>query len=65
MSKSLFLSASRVQKNIVTLNLNELRLCFEEGTESPCNSQILGEMKIRELQNREFQGTPYLGVDVP
>ena len=34
-------------------------------TGGPCNSRILGEIKIRELQNREFQGTPYLGVDVP
>ena len=27
---------------------------FVYHTGSPCNSQILGEMKIRELQNREF-----------
>ena len=25
-------------------------------TGSPCSSRISGEMKIRELQNREFQG---------
>ena len=35
------------------------------STGSPCNSQILGEMKIREFQNSEFQGTKYLGIDVP
>ena len=34
-------------------------------TGSPCNSRIFGEMEIRELQNREFQGPPYLGLDVP
>ena len=33
-------------------------------TGGPCNSRILGEMKIRELQNREFQGTLLLGLDV-
>ena len=37
---------------------------FNVGTGSPCNSQIFGEMKIRELQNREFQGPRYLGPDV-
>ena len=35
------------------------------NTGSPCNSRILGQMEIRELQNREFQGLPYLGLDVP
>ena len=35
------------------------------GTGGPYNSRILGEMEIRELQNREFQGPPYLGLDVP
>ena len=34
-------------------------------TRGPCNSRILGEMKIRELQNREFQGPQYLGLNVP
>lgn len=34
-------------------------------TGSPCNSRILGEMKIRELQNREFQGPLYMGLNVP
>ena len=33
-------------------------------TGGPCNSRILGEMEIRELQNREFQGPPYLGLNV-
>ena len=27
-----------------------------DNTGSPCNSRILGEIKIRELQNRELQG---------
>ena len=31
----------------------------------PCNSQIFKEMKIRELQKREFQGPPYWGLVVP
>ena len=35
------------------------------NTGDPCNSRILGEMKIRELQNREFQGPLYLGLNVP
>ena len=34
------------------------------STGSPCNSRISGEMKIRELQNREFQGTLHLGLYV-
>ena len=34
-------------------------------TGGPCNSRILGEMEIRELQNREFQGPMYLGLNVP
>ena len=34
------------------------------STGSPCNSRIFGEMKIRELQNREFQGPQHLGIDV-
>ena len=33
-------------------------------TGGPCNLRILGEMKIRELQNREFQGTLHLGLYV-
>ena len=33
-------------------------------TRSPCNSRIFWEMKIRELQNREFQGPQHLGIDV-
>ena len=37
---------------------------LELTTGSPCNSRILGEMKIRELQNREFQGPQHLGIDV-
>ena len=37
---------------------------LHSDTGSPCNSRILGEMEIRELQNREFQGPPYLGLDV-
>ena len=44
----------------------EMKLYFQYflGTGSPCNSRILGEMKIRELQNREFQGPQHLGIDV-
>ena len=34
-------------------------------TGSPYNSRILGEVKICELQNREFQGPLYLVLDVP
>ena len=34
-------------------------------TGSSYNSRILGEMKSHELQNLEFQGPPYLGLDVP
>ena len=34
------------------------------GTGIPCNLRILGDMKIRELQNREFQGTLDLGLHV-
>ena len=33
-------------------------------TRSPCNSRIFGEMKIRKLQNREFQG-PHVWVYMP
>ena len=35
------------------------------NTGGPCNLRILGEMKIRVLQNREFQGPLYLGLNVP
>ena len=34
-------------------------------TGSPCNSRFLGEMEIRELQNREFQGPPIFGSRCP
>ena len=34
-------------------------------TGGPCNSRIFGEMKIRELQNREFQGPPVFGSKCP
>ena len=42
----------------------ELIFCHQY-TGSPCNSRISGEVKIRELQNREFQGPLHLGLNVP
>ena len=37
----------------------------QQSTGSPCNSRFLGEMEIRELRNHEFQGPPYLGLNIP
>ena len=50
---------------VMVKNQNTERLKIELSTESPCNWWILGEKKIRKLQNQEFQGPPYLGLDVP
>ena len=35
------------------------------GKGSPCNSRFLGEMEIRKLQNRKFQGSPIFGSQCP
>ena len=40
-------------------------IAFRGSSQKSLQFADFGEMKIRELQNREFQGTPYLGLDVP
>ena len=60
MGQSTFTDGLKQSRNVgkaVTLD-------FQMNTGSPCNSRILEEMEIRELQNREFQGPQHLGIDV-